>query len=124
MLHATSRLCGYVERQCVLCPTNREVERYFLSVPALVEAVGEKKTEKLLLTRDISNKGSYLHTNSPMEINTRVKISVIMKIGKDRATELGNHVFYKFSGYIHRVEKDGMAVKFDEDYQLFPATML
>jgi hypothetical protein len=106
----------------------RGLERFELEIPARIEVTTSPKEEKALdlITSDISSGGAFFHTAQPLEEGTDVKIDLILPIKRlmkeiDEATERGlQHTYIKISGKVLRTESRGMAILFNEDYEISP----
>lgn len=102
----------------------RHLERFNLNVPAVVtlknklEAAPKFSTE--LKTRNICAGGAFIVTEDPMPVGTDVDIDLHLSFftGNSEHERRSNiHV----SGSVIRIEPGGMAIKFDDKYQIFPA---
>jgi len=105
----------------------RGLERFELEIPARIKvSTAERKEEALdLLTSDISSGGAFFHTSQPLEEGTDVKIDLILPIKKlmkeiDKAGGDFQHTYIKISGKVLRTESRGMAIVFNEDYEISP----
>ncbi len=105
----------------------RALKRFELEVPARIKVTSpEREGEPLdLLTSDISSGGAFFHTSQPLEEGTDVKVDLILpikKLMKEIEGAEGNfeHTYVKISGKVLRTESRGMAIIFDEDYEIRP----
>jgi hypothetical protein len=101
----------------------RKLERFDLQVPVKIEVVKRDREKGMLdlLTSNICSGGAFLHTNQPLPKGTEVKIDLVLPIDKLRKIEKGVHqVYIKVKGTVQRTESAGMAISFDEDYQIGP----
>ena len=106
----------------------RGLERFDLEIPAKIKVAASYKKEEIidLLTSDISSGGAFFHTTQPLAEGTDVKIDLILPITKlcKRLEEEGKgeyqHAYIKISGKVLRTESRGMAIVFNEDYEISP----
>jgi len=105
----------------------RGVKRFDLEIPAKIKvAAPNQEAEALdLLTSDISSGGAFFHTTEPLAEGTDVKIDLILPISKlCKSLEQGKgeyqHAYIKVSGKVLRTESKGMAIVFNEDYEISP----
>jgi len=62
-----------------------------------------------------------LDTTQPLPEGTEVKIDLVLPLDKLRKLEKGvKHAYIKVRGTVLRTESTGMAICFDEDYQIRP----
>lgn len=72
-----------------------------------------------LHSRDISSQGIFVLTGTPLPEGTTVDVSVYIS-GADK--KVGGHVgMLNASGKVVRVEKKGIAIKFDKACKIFPS---
>ena len=88
----------------------RKLERFELRLPAKIEGLGLKKGAHNLLTRNISAGGAFLETTNQLPENSRVSIDFVVPTG----------VLVKVAGVVLRSEPTGIAIRFDNEYQLTP----
>jgi hypothetical protein len=88
----------------------RKLERFDLRLLAKIEGLGLKKGVHNLLTRNISAGGAFLETTKHLPENSRVSIDFVVPTG----------VLVKVTGAVLRSEPTGIAVRFDNEYQLTP----
>jgi len=99
----------------------RRVERFDLELPATIELLTPGKEKRLLnpLTSNISSGGAYFHTTQPLPEGTQVKIDLVLPLEKLRKLKKEHKQAYiKVTGTVLRSESEGMAICFDEDYQI------
>ena len=100
----------------------RAYERFDLEVPARLGIVGperEKEVEISLTTTNICAGGAFLPTKNPLPKGTRVKMDFILSIDKLKEM-LDSHAQIKVEGEVIRTEESGIAVRFDENYEIMP----
>ncbi len=105
----------------------RGLERYDLEIPAKIKVAATYKEEETidLLTSDISSGGAFFHTTQPLAEGTDVKIDLILPIAKlcdklEQGEGEYQHAYIKISGKVLRTESRGMAIVFNEDYEISP----
>ena len=102
---------------------HRKLERFRLEIPAKIEVIGTGKQKGTIevLTSDICAGGAYFQTKKPLPQGTQVKIDMVLPLEHLRkVSEEYNRAYIKVSGTVLRTESSGMAVSFDEDYELGP----
>ena len=100
----------------------RKLERFTFEVPAKIEVVvsaGEKEA-LYIPTSDICAGGAFFRTTKALHEGTKVKIALILAL--DRLKHLIDHsgANVKVNGTVVRSGSAGMAICFDEDYQIMP----
>ncbi|MGD9033577.1 MAG: PilZ domain-containing protein [Desulfobacteraceae bacterium] len=101
----------------------RKMQRFRLEIPAKIEVIsaGKQKGTIEVLTSDICAGGAYFQTRKPLPEGTQVKIDMVLPLEHLRKlSEEYNRAYIKVSGTVLRTESSGMAVSFDEDYELGP----
>jgi hypothetical protein len=99
----------------------RQSERFRLEIPIAIECLISDRERRLLnlLTRNICSGGAYFHTTQALSEGTKVKIDLVLPL--DRLKTLNDEyrqAYIKVAGTVLRSESEGMAVCFDEDYQI------
>jgi len=85
-----------------MIPDNRTNERFPLVFPVWLKSDGVENTG--FFTRDISSKGAFIQTSSPLTIGVKVDLVVTLPSGKS---------FLNAAGKVVRVEQEGMAIQFN-----------
>ena len=101
----------------------RKLERFNIKIPAKIEVTSSEKENEIfeLLTSDICSGGAFFHTPQPLPEGTHVKMDLILPIEKLKQLQDDcKQVYIKISGTVLRAESAGMAICFDEDYQIGP----
>jgi len=99
----------------------RRLERFDLELPATIELLTPDQEKSLinLLTSNICSGGAYFHTTQPLPEGTQVKIDLVLPLDKLRKLKKEHKKAYiKVTGRVLRSELEGMAICFDEDYQI------
>lgn len=101
----------------------RKLQRFTLEIPAKIEVIGAgKQRGKIeLLTDNICAGGAFFKTPRPLPEGTQVKIDMVLPLEHlKRLSEKYSRAYIKVSGTVLRTDPSGMAVSFDEDYELRP----
>jgi hypothetical protein len=105
----------------------RGLERFELEIPTRIKVTSSQQGEESLdlLTSDISSGGAFFHTTQPLEEGTDVNLDLILPIKrlmKEIEDVVGDfqHTYIKISGKVLRTESRGMAIVFNEDYEISP----
>jgi len=104
----------------------RKLERFDLRIPAKIELMTlgqEGRGEKIpnIMTSDICSGGAFFHTTQPLPEGTQVKIDLILPLNKLKKLKDGWHLAHiKVTGTVLRSESTGMAICFNENYQIRP----
>lgn len=99
----------------------RKLERFDFEVPARIEGSSGQGDEICdLSTSNICAGGAFFRTTDPLPKGTKVKMNLVLPL--DRIQELVGHdrVSVRVEGTVLRSGSTGMAVSFNEDYQILP----
>jgi len=99
----------------------RRLERFDLELPATIELLTSDQEKSLvnLPTTNISSGGAYFHTPQPLPKGTQVKIDLVLPLDKLRKLkDEHKQAYIKVTGTVLRSGSEGMAIFFDEDYQI------
>ena len=101
----------------------RQMERFTLNVPAAIalkdQMGSSQKASAELRTRNICAGGAFLLTDDPLNLGTQVDVNLHLSFfagSKEHERWSDIHV----SGSVIRIEPDGMAIQFDDKYQILP----
>jgi len=113
--------------KAIISEEKRGLKRFDLEIPARIKVTtAEREGEALdLLTSDISSGGAFFHTSQPLVEGTDVKLHLILPISRlwkslDEGEGEYQHAYIKISGKVLRTESRGMAIVFNEDYEISP----
>jgi hypothetical protein len=98
----------------------RIYERFDLKVPARLGILGSDKgaaDEVSLTTINICAGGAFFNTETPLPQGTRVKMDFVLSIDKLKEL-LDSHCRIKVQGEVIRTDQSGIAIRFDEDYEI------
>ena len=101
----------------------RSLERFDLHIPATIELLITRQEKELirLLTKNVCSGGAYFYTTKPLPESTPVKIDLVLPLDKLKTLkDKWKHALIKVTGKVLRSEPEGMAVCFDDDYQIHP----
>ena len=100
---------------------NRRVyERFDLEVPARIAVVGSGQAGELSLkTSNICAGGAFFVTTDLLPEGTKVTMDLILSIEKLEKM-LDSYCRIKVDGEVIRKESRGIAIRFDEDYEIMP----
>lgn len=99
----------------------RHLERFKLQLLSHISVRGPDKDLKTikLMTQDVCSGGAFFKTPEPLPVGTQIELDLILKI--DRLKELtGKSALVNLSGTIIRTHDQGMAISFDDDFQISP----
>ena len=103
------------------CEERRKMDRFVLELPAgisIIDESGKPRTFKVV-TRNICAGGAFLQTDEPVSERTCVKIDLILSLNNLQGMEAKSSRI-DVSGTVVRTESQGMAVCFDNLYQISP----
>jgi hypothetical protein len=98
----------------------RMMQRFTLEVPARISFAEHPQQKGIeLLTRNISAGGAFFKTDDPLPVGTELTMEVLLPLNGIKKVK-GEKSAVKLTGSIIRSEEKGMAVCFDEEYQILP----
>jgi len=99
----------------------RDLERYDLTVPARVTVFKARGNKEVFETNtcNISSKGAFIKTEHIVPEGTQVQLDVILPGNKVKEL-IGASTYIKVMGKVIRVCIEGIAVTFDNKYELMP----
>ena len=98
--------------------------RFDLEIAATIELLtpGQERELLNLLTSNICSGGAYFHTTQLLPEGSLVKVELDLPLDRlERLKERYRQVYIKVTGKVSRSESEGMAICFDEDYQIMRA---
>jgi hypothetical protein len=105
----------------------RGLRRFDLEIPAKIRVTSSQRKERALdlLTSNISSGGAFFHTSQPLSEGTVVKIDLILPLNRlvkrlEKGEKRYKHAYIRISGKVLRTESRGMAIVFNEDYEISP----
>ena len=102
----------------------RRLVRFDLEIPATIELLtpGQERELLNLLTSNICSGGAYFHTTQLLPEGARAKVDLDLPLDRlERLKEGYRQAYIKVTGEVLRAESEGMAICFDEDYQIMGA---
>lgn len=99
----------------------RKWQRFALEVPAQVSELSQLGKENIVqfLTTNVGVGGAFFQTNQSLPLNSSVMVDLMVPRHSLERVEIEN-VQIKVSGSVVRSHANGMAISFDEDYNLMP----
>ena len=96
------------------------MERFSLELKARVSLKNNDRDRKWVnvLTSNICAGGTFLRTRQPFPVGTRVNLEVVLPLRKKKSSLKDSLI--KISGMVIRTEEAGMALRFDDEYQILP----
>ena len=111
----------------------RDQERFSLRLPTRIIAASRTGATPLLefVTADISASGAFIATSRPLPIASKVRMEVFLSLEELARLRFilareslkawqGERAWVTVTGVVIRVEDNGVAVIFDQNYQLSP----
>ncbi len=102
----------------------RQMERFDLSIPAVItlenhDSPDDRKAQRELKTKNVCGGGAFFVTDDPLAIDTQVDVDLHLAFYAGNVTR-ERHSNIHVSGSVVRIEPGGMAIQFDDKYQIFP----
>jgi hypothetical protein len=99
----------------------RKMERFALNLQVLLSIKDESGNTRAFefMIRDICAGGAFFKTDTPLSVETDVKMDLIIPLDKFK-TGKANRSRIDISGSVIRTESQGMAVCFDKKYSISP----
>jgi hypothetical protein len=99
----------------------RKLERFKLSIPTtvLIASRANENEAYEMSTKNICAGGAFFETKHPIPEGTKVLLSFILPI-EYVGRLLGVSSYLKLEGTVVRVEMEGLAVSFNDNYKLMP----
>jgi len=100
----------------------RRMERFSLELPARLQRIEEATTSPGRCDSysiDISACGGFFVTDSHLPVGTEVAIDLFIPL--DTLKKTGGKTKIHVSGFVVRAAANGVAISFDEQYQIFPS---
>jgi hypothetical protein len=91
----------------------RAVQRFDLRLHAVLQELEHRGNQLELYTRDISSDGAYLCMERPLPPDTPVELTFFLPVQQKIRSKI------QTNGRIIRSEDEGIAVRFESDYQIF-----
>jgi hypothetical protein len=100
----------------------RKYERFNLEIPTRIEPINGDSSKEIshLTTSNICAGGAFFNTDKPLPESTKVKLEITLPLDKLKNVNGTSRVCVLITGRVLRCENGGMAIVFNEDYQLFP----
>jgi len=100
----------------------RRMERFTIELPAKVSVLDKKRDNKTIdfLTSNICAGGVFFQTDQPLPVGTEAKINLILPLDTLKKLK-GRKACIRLSGTVIRSERGGMAIRFEEDFEISPS---
>ena len=100
----------------------RKFERYELAVPVKIETLARtaKKKKISLKTANVCAGGAYFHTDLALTEGTKVQLDLLLSYDSLRTFRSPRNARIRILGTVTRSLRDGMAIRFSEDYVIAP----
>lgn len=90
----------------------REVQRFDLRLHTVLQKLENRASQLELYTRDISSDGAYLCMERPLPLDTSVELTFFLPVRQRIRSKI------QTNGRVIRSEKEGMAIRFESNYQI------
>lgn len=100
---------------------SRRTERFALELTAELATaeLSESEAKIIAKTVDVSAGGAFFRTKQAVSVGTPVDIELVLSLDKLKKIK-GKRAQIKVSGVVVRSVEQGLAVCFDEDYEILP----
>ncbi len=100
----------------------RKFERFELKVPAKVETLAKTagKRKLSLKTVNVCAGGAYFCTPYVLTEGTKVRLEIVLTFNGKKKLRDTRNARVRILGTVMRSQKDGMAIRFSEDYDITP----
>jgi hypothetical protein len=100
----------------------RKMARFNLQLPTRVSVSDEDKVQKPieLISKNICAGGGFFETDKPFPLGTKLKIEVLLA-HRYMKKEGGDEAIIKVDGFVARSDEKGMAIHFDEHFEILPS---
>lgn len=102
----------------------RKLERFAFKLPVAVRFESQPGVYQTndLATRNVCAGGAYIEASAPLPVGTRTSLLIYLAIGHiDKNKQKNSQI--KVDGAVIRTDPTGMAVSFDDRFQISPATL-
>ncbi|MEA1947831.1 MAG: PilZ domain-containing protein [Thermodesulfobacteriota bacterium] len=99
----------------------RKMERFPLKLPALISMMDENENQRAfeVMISNICAGGAFFKTYNPLSLGTDMKMELILPL--DKFKKFGSkRSRVDVSGLVIRTNDQGMAVRFDKNFQISP----
>ena len=94
----------------------RGIERFDMQLLGVIHGKDNGESEIKAYTRDISSNGAFFVTGNPLQTDTNLEMTIYLPVGPSLRSRLDT------LGTVIRSERDGMAVRFHNKYQISQVT--
>ena len=95
------------------------MKRFVITIPAFIESHTGPSAEinRELLSRDVSSDGAFFLTHDPLDVGTRLMVSMVLKPQYIKSSKC-RKARVSVGGMVLRKESKGMAVQFEKSYKI------
>lgn len=111
---------------CAAGHERRRFRRFDVNASARIEIMGptNRKRAMFLRTANISAQGAYFPTKKAFSMHLPMKMDIFLNFDLRNENTADRRMFIlSVTGEVARVERSGMAVRFNTDYELNPVNM-
>jgi hypothetical protein len=96
------------------------MERFSLEVKARVSLRSSERDREWInvMTSNICAGGTFLRTRQPFRIGAKLNFEAVLPLSERNSKK--KNALIKTSGVVIRNEKGGMALRFDDEYEILP----
>ncbi len=100
----------------------RKFERFELQVPAKLETLARKTSARQLSlkTANVCAGGAFFSTSNVLTEGTNVRLELVLTFNECKMPADSKNARVRILGTVIRSQKDGMAIRFSEDYVIDP----
>lgn len=102
----------------------RKMKRFPIEIPTILwpQTDSSERPPLHLTSRDISAAGAFFFTPHSLDVGTRVGIILFLELGASLQQKT-SRAQVTLNGIITRVEKKGMAVRFEKKFKMSPLSL-
>jgi hypothetical protein len=99
----------------------RKMQRFPIAISAIAwpQAENRDRNALQLISRDVSAAGAFFLTPTPLDLGTKARVVMFLELDVPDQIETSK-AQVTLSGFITRVEKTGMAIRFGKKYKISP----
>jgi len=98
------------------------MERFELKIPVMIapRELHGRSERVWLLSQNLSGTGGFFSTSQPLPVKSKVWLGLVMDLDQSKTKDAERYALIDAVGTVLRVEKEGMAVKFDRQFKILP----
>lgn len=95
----------------------RSLQRFTMAIPVRISRMVRGQANTMVFkTFNICSQGAFIEAAEPFPVGTRLEMDFFLQFSHSQAKD----DIIRTTGEIIRTDKSGMAVQFDENYQVMP----